>query len=153
MRLPGSGCGPALRALLFGEQGGRVLAIGPTQLMIGRIEARAEQRALIGFECVALPIERLSLPAESVHVIVSSYALHYVRDVDKGRLVAAAYHWLKPGGMLIVADMMFGRGVTSHDRAIIRSKIGALAKKGIGGWWRIAKNGYRYLVRGQGRPS
>ncbi len=144
------GCGVGLLSLPFAEQGARVLAIDPSQLMIRRIEA--EQRALIGFECVALPIERLSLPAESVHLIVSSYALHYLRDVDKGRLVAAAYHWLKPGGMLIVADMMFGRGVTSHDRAIIRSKIGALAKKGIGGWWRIAKNGYRYLVRAQERP-
>jgi hypothetical protein len=54
--------------------------------------------------------------------------------------------------VLIVADMMFGRGVTSHDRAIIRSKIGALARKGIGGWWRIAKNSYRYLIRVQERP-
>jgi hypothetical protein len=36
--------------------------------------------------------------------------------------------------------------------AIIKSKVGALAKKGIGGWWRIAKNSYRYLVRAQERP-
>ena len=55
--------------------------------------------------------------------------------------------WLRPGGRLIVADMMFGRGGTSEDRAIIRSKVCALARKGIGGWWRIAKNSYRYLVR------
>jgi hypothetical protein len=27
-----------------------------------------------------------------------------------------------------------------------------LARKGIGGWWRIAKNAYRYLVRVQERP-
>jgi hypothetical protein len=48
--------------------------------------------------------------------------------------------------------MMFGRGVTSHDRAIIRSKVRSLAKKGMGGWWRIAKNSYRYLVRMQEQP-
>jgi hypothetical protein len=54
--------------------------------------------------------------------------------------------------MFVLADMMFGRGVTSQDRAIIKTKVGALAKKGIGGWWRIAKNGYRYLVRAQERP-
>jgi len=129
-----------------------VLAIDPSQLMIGHLEKKAEQRALIGFGCLAIPIERLSLPAESVDLIVSSYALHYLRDVDKGTLVAAAYHWLRPGGTLIVADMMFGRGVTSQDRAIIRSKVGALARKGIGGWWRIVKNSYRYLIRVQERP-
>jgi len=146
------GCGCGQLSLPLADLGARVLAIDPSKLMIDRLEQIAEQRALLGFECLATPIERLSLPAESVDVIVTCYALHYVRDVDKGRLVAAAYHWLKPGGSLIVADMMFGRGVTSQDRAIIRSKIGALARKGIGGWWRIAKNSYRYLLRVRERP-
>jgi ubiquinone/menaquinone biosynthesis C-methylase UbiE len=146
------GCGTGQLSLPLAGQGAQVLAIDASHLMIARLEQSAEDRALIGFECLATPIERLSLPAESVDLIVTSYALHYLRDVDKGRLVAAAYHWLKPGGMLVIADMMFGRGVTSHDRAIIRSKMGALAKKGIGGWWRIAKNSYRYLVRAQERP-
>ncbi|HWF79764.1 MAG TPA: class I SAM-dependent methyltransferase [Streptosporangiaceae bacterium] len=146
------GCGSGQLSLLLAELGARVLAIDPSQLMIDRLEKRAAKRGPIGLECLATPIERLSLPAESVDLIVTSYALHYLRDVDKGRLVAAAYHWLRPGGMLIVADMMFGRGVTSHDRAIIRSKIGTLARKGVGGWWRIAKNSYRYLVRAQERP-
>lgn len=146
------GCGTGQVSLSLAERGARVLAIDPSELMIAQLETRAEERALIGFECLAMPIERLSLPAESVDLIVSSYALHYLRDVDKGRLVAAAYHWLRPGGTFIVADMMFGRGGTSHDRAIIKTKVGSLAKKGIGGWWRIAKNGYRYLVRAQERP-
>ena len=146
------GCGAGSVSLPLAEDGARVLAIDPSQLMVGQLEVRAQERALIGFECLAMPIERLSLPAESVDVIVSSYALHYLRDVDKGRLVAAAYHWLRPGGTLVLADMMFGRGTTSEDRAIIRTKVGSLAKKGVGGWWRIAKNGYRYLVRAQERP-
>jgi ubiquinone/menaquinone biosynthesis C-methylase UbiE len=146
------GCGAGQLSLALAEAGARVLAIDPSQSQISRLKASAGQRALTEFECLAMPIERLSLPAESVDLIVSSYALHFLRDVDKGRLVAAAYHWLRPGGTLIVADMMFGRGVTSHDRAIIRSKVGVLAKRGIGGWWRIAKNSYRYLVRAQERP-
>lgn len=146
------GCGAGQVSLPLAGQGARVLAIDPSQSMVTALEDRAEEQALIGFECLAMPIERLSLPAESVDVIVSSYALHYLRDLDKGRLVAAAYHWLRPGGTFIVADMMFGRGVTSHDRAIIKTKVGSLAKKGVGGWWRIAKNGYRYLVRAQERP-
>ena len=146
------GCGPGQLSLALAEAGARVLAIDPSRSQISRLEASVGQRGLTDIQCVATPIERLSLPAESVDLIVTSYALHFLRDVDKGRLVAAAYHWLRPGGRLIVADMMFGRGVTSQDRAIIRSKIGALAKKGVGGWWRIAKNSYRYLVRAQERP-
>jgi ubiquinone/menaquinone biosynthesis C-methylase UbiE len=146
------GCGPGQLSLALAARGARVLAIDASEKMIDSLEQQAERRALLGFECLNSPIERLSLPAESVDVIVTSYALHYLRDADKGRLVAAAYHWLKPGGTLIIADMMFGRGTTSHDRAIIKTKVGSLARKGIGGWWRIAKNGYRYLIRAQERP-
>ena len=43
--------------------------------------------------------------------------------------------------------MMFGRGGSRRDRAILRQKVAALAAKGIGGWWRIAKNLTRYGLR------
>jgi hypothetical protein len=66
--------------------------------------------------------------------------------------VSAAYAWLRPGGQLLVADMVFGRGSSRQDRAIIRSKVAALARKGPGGWWRIAKNSARFLLRVQERP-
>ena len=146
------GCGAGPLSLPLAEQGALVLAVDASQIMIEKLEEQAERRGLPGLECLSTPIERLSLPAECVDLIVSSYALHYLRDADKGRLVAAAYYWLKPGGTFIMADMMFGRGVTSQDRAIIKTKIGVLARKGIGGWWRIAKNTYRYLVRARERP-
>ena len=40
--------------------------------------------------------------------------------------------------------MMFGRGGSRRDRDILRQKVIALAAKGPGGWWRIAKNLTRY---------
>ena len=48
--------------------------------------------------------------------------------------------------------MMFGRGASARDRVIIRSKVASLARKGPGGWWRIAKNAARYQLRVQERP-
>ncbi len=66
--------------------------------------------------------------------------------------MTAAYGWLRLGGRLVVSDMMFGRGGSTADRAIIRSKLTALARNGPGGWWRIAKNTARYLLRVQERP-
>ncbi len=92
------------------------------------------------------------MPAGSIDLIVSSYALHHLRDPDKAKLVTAAYGWLRPGGQLAIADMMFGRGGSARDRAIIRGKLGVLARKGPGGWWRIIKNAWRYLMRVQERP-
>lgn len=146
------GCGTGHLSLPLAERGARVLAVDVSPAMVQRLGFKARERSVVGLECLTAPMERLSLAAGSVDLIVSCYALHHLRDADKDRLVATAYHWLRPGGTLLVADMMFGRGGTSRDRAIIRSKVRALAKKGIGGWWRIAKNGYRYLARVQERP-
>lgn len=145
------GCGTGQLSLPLAERGARVLAVDVSEAMVRRLEEKARSMS-VQVDGLTAPIENLSLPAGSVDLIVTSYALHHLRDADKDRLVAAAFQWLKPGGTLLVADMMFGRGGTSQDRAIIKSKVSALAKRGIGGWWRILKNSYRYLVRVQERP-
>lgn len=146
------GCGTGTLSLPLAERGARVLAVDVSPAMIARLKDYAAERSLASLDGLATPIEDLSMPAGSADLIVTSYALHHLRDTDKAALVRAAYQWLRPGGTLVVADMMFGRGATKADRVIIKSKIRALAGKGIGGWWRIAKNGYRYLARVQERP-
>jgi ubiquinone/menaquinone biosynthesis C-methylase UbiE len=90
--------------------------------MLSRLDKIARDRSLSGLEVLTRPIDCLSLPPASADLIVTSYALHRLRDADKQRIVAEAYHWLSPGGTLVVADMMFGRGATSRDRAIIKAK-------------------------------
>ena len=79
-------------------------------------------------------------------------AFHHLRDTDKQDALAQAYRWLRPGGRLVVGDMMFGRGVNRRDREIIRSKVRALATRGPAGWWRIIKNAGRFLLRFQEKP-
>ncbi|MDQ2874291.1 MAG: methyltransferase domain-containing protein [Actinomycetota bacterium] len=146
------GCGTGQVSLPLAMAGAQVLAVDVSPAMIRQLRSEARRRGVPNLDGVALPIEDLTLPPGSVDLVVSSYALHHLRDADKGRLVAAAYGWLRPGGQLIVADMMFGRGASSRDRAIIRSKVVALARKGPGGWWRILKNAARYIARVQERP-
>ncbi len=146
------GCGTGQLSLPLAKQGAQVLAVDVSSAMIRRLQAESRQRGVVSLEAVALPVEELVLPAGSVDLVVSSYALHHLRDADKARLISAASGWLRPGGRLIIADMMLGRGGSRRDRAIIRSKIAALARKGAGGWWRIAKNAARYLLRVQERP-
>jgi 2-polyprenyl-3-methyl-5-hydroxy-6-metoxy-1,4-benzoquinol methylase len=146
------GCGTGQLSIPLAERGADVLAVDVSQVMIERLTQRAERQVPGHIQGSALPIEQLMLPAGSVDLIVSSYALHHLRDADKARLVSAAFHWLRPGGRLIVADMMFGRGSSPRDRSIIGAKLTALARKGVGGWWRIAKNAVRYLLRIHERP-
>ncbi|MGO8885311.1 MAG: class I SAM-dependent methyltransferase [Streptosporangiaceae bacterium] len=146
------GCGNGQLSLPLAEQGANVLAVDVSPGMVADLLTEARGRGLSGLDAVALPIERLTLPEASLDLVVSSYALHHLRDGDKAKAMDAAFRWLRPGGRLVLADMMFGRGTSSRDREIIASKVRVLARKGPGGWWRIVKNAVRYQLRLQERP-
>lgn len=146
------GCGSGQVTLALAPKVSSVLAVDISTKMIDLL---AENAAAVGIGNVsgrAMPVEQLDFEPASVDVIVTNYALHHLRDADKPILVQRAYGWLRPGGRLVIGDMMFGRGSDSRDREIIASKVGLLVRKGPGGWWRIAKNAGRYLLRFQERP-
>ena len=117
-----------------------VLAVDVSTAMAAALTERAAKDALHNVSAEV----RDQLPPASVDLVVSSYALHHLSHRDKRVLVARAAQWLRPGGRLVIADMMFGRGASQRDRDILHQKVTALAAKGPGGWWRIAKNLGRY---------
>lgn len=146
------GCGTGQITIPLAERGAEVLGVDVSPAMADRLRAEAARLGLSNLQTATVPIERLDVQPGSFDLIVSSYALHHLRDPDKARLVRDAYGWLRPGGRLVIADMMLGRGGSARDREIIRAKLVAFARKGPGGWWRIAKNVVRYLLRVQERP-
>jgi ubiquinone/menaquinone biosynthesis C-methylase UbiE len=146
------GCGTGQVTLPLASRGAEVLAVDVSPAMADQLRAEAQRRSLSSIVTATVPIEKLALPPGSFDLIVSSYALHHLRDPDKALLVRSAYRWLRPGGRLVIADMMLGRGASARDREIIRTKLAMLARKGPGGWWRIAKNIVRYVLRVQERP-
>jgi ubiquinone/menaquinone biosynthesis C-methylase UbiE len=152
MRAVDLGCGSGQLTLKLAPRVGTVIAVDISQKMIDLLLAHAREEKVDNLEGVASPIERLTFPPESVDLVVTNYALHHLRDRDKAALVARVYGWLRPGGRFVIGDMMFGRGGDQRDREIISSKLALLVKKGPGGWWRIAKNASRYLLRLQERP-
>lgn len=129
-----------------------VLAVDISPVMIASLAEQAGERGNVA--TAVCDLNDLRLPADSVDLIVSSYALHHLGDDGKRLLVGRAARWLRPDGRLVIADMMFGRGASERDRAILRQKVAALAAKGPGGWWRIAKNLTRLsLGVGQEHPA
>lgn len=147
----GSGSGQLTLALA--ESGASVLAVDASAAALSRLKMAARTSSGPEIDILVRPLESLALPPRSADLIVTSYAMHRLRQADKEMLVSACFQWLRPGGRLIVADMMFGRGGSRNDRAIIATKVRRLARRGIGGWWRIIKNGYKYLVRVQDHPA
>ena len=138
------GAGTGFVALALAPLAGSVLAVDVSPAMAESLAARAARAGLENVQVEVADLRTLRLPAASVDLVVSSYALHHLRDDDKRALVAEAARWLRPGGRIVVADMMFGRGATRRDREILRGKVTALASRGLAGWWRIAKNLTRY---------
>jgi SAM-dependent methyltransferase len=121
-----------------------VVAVDISAAMIASLAGRAARDGLTNVSTQVGDLRECELPPGSADLIVSNYALHHLPDPDKRALVVRAARWLRPGGRLVIADMMFGRGASPRDRAILRQKVIALAVKGPGGWWRIAKNLTRY---------
>ncbi len=146
------GCGTGRLALMLGEAGANVIGVDVSPSMIKQMEVLAEEKGIHTVRGMVSPVERLDLPEGSVDLIVTNYALHHLRDADKEKVVTAALGWLRPGGQLVVADMMLGRGASRRDREIIAGKVRVMAKKGLPGYWRIAKNAGRYLIRVHERP-
>ncbi len=152
MRAVDLGCGSGQLTLRLAPLVEHVLAVDISQAMIDLLAENAREASVTNVEGRATPIEHLDIAPASVHIVVSNYALHHLRDPDKAVVVAKAAGWLRPGGRLVLGDMMFGRGGDARDREIISSKLAIMLRKGPAGWWRIAKNAGRYLLRFQERP-
>lgn len=146
------GCGSGQVTLELAPHVAEVLAVDISDEMIRLLLEKATAAGVGNITGRATPLEKLELVPASVDVIVSNYVLHHLRDADKPALVKDAFGWLRPGGRLVIGDMMFGRGSDRRDRAIIASKLSLMGRMGPAGWWRIAKNGARYLFRVQERP-
>jgi ubiquinone/menaquinone biosynthesis C-methylase UbiE len=146
------GCGTGRLALALARQGVQVTAVDISPAMVGVLREKAALAGLLGVTCIVCPVEEFDIPPASVDLVVSNYALHHLSDADKQLLVRRAFAWLRPGGKLVVGDMMFGRGRSARDWAIIATKVAILARRGPQGWWRVAKNLVRFGLRVQERP-
>jgi ubiquinone/menaquinone biosynthesis C-methylase UbiE len=146
------GCGSGQVTLPLAREVASVLAVDVSGRMIELLQEHCAVAGIDNVETRVVPIEGLELPPASVDLVVSNYALHHLRDADKRAVVGRAQRWLRPGGRLVIGDMMFGRGGEPRDREIILSKLRVLTRKGPAGWWRVLKNAYRFLVRVHERP-
>ena len=141
------GAGTGFVTFALAPQAAHVLAVDLSTEMLGELAAAATARSLTNVDILRSDLATLELAPGSIDVIVTSYALHHLKDSEKAALIDRAQIWLRPGGRIVIADMMFGRGGSSTDRAIIRQKIRALLRKGPGGAWRVAKNIIRFGLR------
>ncbi|HVA75030.1 MAG TPA: class I SAM-dependent methyltransferase [Acidimicrobiales bacterium] len=146
------GCGGGALALRLAARAERLIAVDVSPAMLETLEQRAAGSALDNIELCCESIEGFDVTEGSVDLVVSNYALHHLLDRDKQRFVTKAAGWLRPGGKLVMGDMMIGRGLQQEDRRILARKARVLVARGPGGWWRVVKNAWRLLSRTVERP-
>lgn len=141
------GAGSGAVTLPMARTSRRVLAVDVSKGLLGLLSEKAAEQGIQNIEVLPHPIETLDMAPESIDLIVSNYALHHLRDADKARLLERSYRWLRPGGRIVIGDMMFGRTVTAENRQVFASKAGVFLRRGPAGWLRLAKNLARFTLR------
>jgi ubiquinone/menaquinone biosynthesis C-methylase UbiE len=140
------GCGTGLLALAFAERTARVWAIDSAPAMIEHLRAKARSAGLGNVETVVASAVSLPLVDATADLVVSNYCLHELRSADKNRALAEALRVLKPGGRLVVGDMMFSLNpMQARDRRVVVGKLRQLASRGLPGLWRLLKNAARLI--------
>ncbi len=148
------GAGSGFLTIPLASHVATVVAVDYAAEMMQILDSVATEAQVTNVTSVVANLASFDLPKDSVDLVVSNYALHHLTNADKAALMGRAYSWLKPGGRIVIADMMFGRGRTARDRAILKDKVRELVAKGPAGVWRIVKNVTRFgLGLGDDRPA
>ena len=140
------GAGTGLLSIPAARLAAEVFAVDYSQPMLDRLSERARRERLEMLTCLRADLREIPLPDASADAVISSYAFHHLDDGGKQLALAEARRILRPGGRLVVCDMMFGLSLRSADRRILADKIVALARKGPAGLVRIACNAGRVAV-------
>jgi SAM-dependent methyltransferase len=101
------GCGAGIDTLLAAQQvgpAGRVVGIDMTPEMVARTRANAAAAGLPNVEVRDGLMEDLPLPDASVDVVISNGVLNL--STRKSRVLAEALRVLRPGGRIVIADLV-----------------------------------------------
>ncbi|HEV2924551.1 MAG TPA: class I SAM-dependent methyltransferase [Solirubrobacteraceae bacterium] len=138
------GAGTGLLTLAFAERAARVWAVDSSPSMIEYLRVKARSAELENVETVLASAVSLPLVDGFADLVVSNYCLHELRSSDKDRALGEAMRVLKPGGRLVIGDMMFSLNpMQSRDRSVVAGKLRQLASRGLPGAWRLLKNAAR----------
>lgn len=141
------GSGTGLLTVAIAPRVAHVSALDISSAMSRHLSERLQRDGLLNVDVLTGSAAELPLADESVDLVVSNYCYHHLADADKIRALADAHRVLRPGGRLVVGDMMFRIGVVNaRDRTVIVTKVWSMLKRGPAGIVRLAKNAARYLA-------
>ena len=142
------GAGTGLIALALAPCVQDVLAVDISGRMLERLEASAATDGIKNLHALEADLRTLPVEDEWATLVVSNYAFHHLDDAGKELALSEARRVLRPGGRLVVCDMMFSLSLEARDRRVVWEKVVAMLRRGPAGVIRILKNAGR-LVAGR----
>ncbi len=122
------GSGAGFDAFLAAERvgpAGRVIGVDMTDDMLARARANARKTGRDNVEFRKGFIEELPVEAESVDVILSNCVINL--SPDKPRVFAEAYRVLRPGGRLMISDLVLAAPLPEVLRESVAAYVGCIA--------------------------
>jgi arsenite methyltransferase len=104
---------------------GRVIGVDMTAAMIERARANAENGRFVNTEFRLGEIEHLPVADSSVDVIISNCVINL--SPEKEQVFSEAYRVLKPGGRLLVSDLVWLAPPPAEVRSSVEALVGCVA--------------------------
>ena len=138
------GSGAGIDAFLAAREvgpNGRVIGVDMTPAMVDRARANAAQGHYQNTEFRLGEIENLPVADESVDVIISNCVINL--SPEKAQVFGEAFRVLKPGGRLLVSDLVWLTAPPAEVRASVEALVGCVAGASL-------KDDYLELMREAG---
>lgn len=143
------GAGTGLLTLAVAGEVVQVSALDISPEMCRHLQNELVRRSITNVEVLVGTASELPLTDGSIDVILSNYCYHHLRDDDKRLALSEAARVLRPGGRVVIGDMMFRIGLRqARDRVVILRFAVRMLRRGPAGLMRLLKN---LLRLGSGR--
>lgn len=148
------GAGTGLLTLALAPHVEAVWAIDISSAMLDYLAAQAADAELSNVQTATANATSLPLADGSVSLVVSNYCFHHLADADKEQAISEVFRVLRPGGRVVIGDMMFRVQVGDpRNRHVIVSKVRALLRRGPAGVLRLLKNAVRLMLGRWEQPA
>jgi SAM-dependent methyltransferase len=126
----GAGVDVFLAAREVGPEG-RVIGVDMTPAMIDRARLNAAREGCANVEFRLGEIEHLPLPDASVDVIVSNCVVNL--SPEKPQVFREAFRVLRPGGRMVLSDLVLERPLPAETRDSIEATVGCIGGASLRG--------------------
>ena len=137
------GAGTGLLTLVLAPRVRAVEAVDASPPMLKRLREHADAARYQNVTTTVADLRSLPLPDCAFTLVVSNYAFHHLDHLGKALAISEVRRVLRPGGRLVIGDMMFALSLKPRDRRLVADKIITIARRGPAGALRLARNAAR----------